>query len=145
MGAHDQGPGRSPAAAMADDGDRFCLGRVAGAGQHRADFMASGRRPRRPRPARIAPPAQDAWALPGELNQYASLEDIDRAHDAQAAPAPSAPVLDFDRPNAPSDDGTRPAPSPGRQGSPSASSGLDFDLGFDQHSASSMGATLVAG
>ncbi|MCK6387298.1 MAG: pilus assembly protein [Zoogloea sp.] len=147
MGSMEQGPRTISAAALPETGF------VSAGGGRRVstepDFMAAdsallgGDDP-------LESPSQlkDTWALPGELNQYASLEDIDRAHDAQAAPAPSAPVLDFDLDlNAPSDDGSSARTVALGGNSPSASSGLDFDLGFDQPSAtpSSMGATLVAG
>ncbi len=147
MGSMEQGPRTISAAALPETG--FIS---AGGGRRvstEPDFMSGdsallgGDDP-------LESPSQlkDTWALPGELNQYASLEDIDRAHDAQVAPAPSAPVLDFDLDlNAPSDDGSSARTVALGGNSPSASSGLDFDLGFDQPHAtpSSMGATLVAG
>jgi pilus assembly protein FimV len=93
---------------------------------------------------------KDTWALPGELNQYASLEDIERAASpaAQTAVLPSIPdtsVLDFDLDlNSEVDTGTA-APGTVSGGTQSVGA-LDFDLGFDQPSASpAMGATLVAG
>ena len=144
-GAVDQGPRTIAATSMPETGF------VSAGGGRRVstepDFMASEPAPfGNEDPLESPSQLKDTWALPGELNQYASLEDIDRAHDAQAAPAPSAPVLDFDLDlNAPSDDGTTARTVALGGGSPSASSGLDFDLGFDQHSPSSMGATLVAG
>jgi pilus assembly protein FimV len=93
---------------------------------------------------------KDTWALPGELNQYASLEDIDRAASPAAPTAvlPSIPdtsVLDFDLDlNSEVDTGTA---TPGTvSGSAQPVGALDFDLGFDQPSTPpAMGATLVAG
>ncbi len=93
---------------------------------------------------------KDTWALPGELNQYASLEDIDRAASpaAPTAALPSIPdtsVLDFDLDlHSEVDTGTA---VPGTvSGSAQPVGALDFDLGFDQPSASpAIGATLVAG
>lgn len=93
---------------------------------------------------------KDTWALPGELNQYASLEDIERAASpsAQTAVLPGIPdtsVLDFDLDlNAEVDTGTA---VPGTvSGGTQLVGALDFDLGFDQPSTPPvMGATLVAG
>ena len=95
---------------------------------------------------------KDTWALPGELNQYASLEDIDRAV-ASAGPATVSPAmqdassLDFDL-----DLSASPAAGVPSVGSPAsvgqaASGGLDFDLGFDMPATQQVpaGATVVAG
>lgn len=93
---------------------------------------------------------KDTWALPGELNQYASLEDIERAASPSAPTAvlpniPDTSVLDFDLDlNSEVDTGTA---LPGTvSGSAQSVGALDFDLGFDQPSTPApMGATLVAG
>jgi len=94
---------------------------------------------------------KDTWALPGDLNQYASMEDIERVVSAESHPAqpadsfPAAGILDFDLDlNVESDAGSARTVALG-SGSPTASNGLDFDLGFDQVSQPEMGATLVAG
>ncbi len=94
---------------------------------------------------------KDTWALPGELNQYASLEDIERAASpaAPTAVSPSIPdtsVLDFDLDL--TSDASHGSASAGtvQGGAQSGMGALDFDLGFDQPSAPpAMGATLVAG
>lgn len=95
---------------------------------------------------------KDTWALPGELNQYASLEDIDKAvassGPATISPAmPDTSVLDFDLDL--STAGTVEAASASKPTSvgEAASGGLDFDLGFDMPSAQQppLGATVVAG
>lgn len=80
---------------------------------------------------------KDTWALPGELNQYASLEDIGRVAPAAASDAPVATpdigVLDFDLDlNAEAGAGQELHASEGA--SPTASA-LDFDLGFDHEPA----------
>lgn len=91
---------------------------------------------------------KDTWALPGDLNQYTSMEDIDRAaSDPHQSPAPARvepAVLDFDLDLNSGDeaDGARTVAL--NSSSPNSSSGLDFDLGFDQ-SVGAMGSTLVAG
>ncbi|MBL8454062.1 MAG: hypothetical protein JNK97_15075 [Zoogloea sp.] len=96
---------------------------------------------------------KDTWALPGELNQYASLEDIERA--ASPSPTttltpniPDTSVLDFDldlNADAHASASTVTAsPAGGELGG-----GLDFDLGLDMDTTSAVpvgaGATLVAG
>jgi len=96
---------------------------------------------------------KDTWALPGELNQYASLEDIERA--ASPSPTttltpniPDTSVLDFDLDlNADahvSASTVTASPAGGELGG-----GLDFDLGLDMDTTSAVpagaGATLVAG
>lgn len=158
-------PGSSPAAAVpsaaAALGPQTVTG---GAGAATGFIQAADLRPRTSelaRPNELMPmggddplesPSQlkDTWALPGELNQYASLEDIERAASpaAQTAVLPSIPdtsVLDFDLDlNSEVDTGTA-APGTVSGGTQSVGA-LDFDLGFDQPSASpAMGATLVAG
>ena len=67
---------------------------------------------------------KDTWALPGELNQYASLEDIDRVASAPGAEGADVGVLDFDL------DLNADGGGAGVSQSPIVSS-LDFDLGFD--------------
>ncbi len=94
---------------------------------------------------------KDTWALPGDLNQYASMEDIERVVSAESHPAqpaasfPAAGILDFDLDLNVEDDSSSARTVALGGGSPTASSGLDFDLGFDQVSQPEMGATLVAG
>lgn len=92
---------------------------------------------------------KDTWALPGELNQYASLEDIERA--ASPSPTttltpniPDTSVLDFDL------DLNADANVPASTVTASPGGGeLDFDLGLDIDTTSAVpagaGATLVAG
>ncbi|WP_346285908.1 FimV/HubP family polar landmark protein [Zoogloea sp.] len=95
---------------------------------------------------------KDTWALPGELNQYASLEDIDKAV-ASSGPATISPAmqdtsaLDFDL-----DLSATPAVEAASLGTPTpvgdaGSGGLDFDLGFDMPTTQQapLGATVVAG
>ncbi|RTL41681.1 MAG: hypothetical protein EKK49_01680 [Rhodocyclaceae bacterium] len=74
---------------------------------------------------------KDTWALPGELNQYASLEDIDRVAStpASGAEVPDVGVLDFDLDLNSEDVARGEALSEGGH-SPTVSA-LDFDLGFD--------------
>jgi len=111
-----------------------------------ADFMATPTASDDP----LESPSQlkDTWALPGELNQYASLEDIERA--ASPSPAttltpniPDTSVLDFDL------DLTADAHASASTATASpAGGGLDFDLGLDMDTSAvpaSAGATLVAG
>lgn len=92
---------------------------------------------------------KDTWALPGDLNQYASMEDIDRAvaadtHHAAEVPHPAPAVLDFDLDlNSGSDASS--AKTVALNSSMPSSNGLDFDLGFDQPSSAGMGATQVVG
>ncbi|MBS0354204.1 MAG: hypothetical protein JSR83_09935 [Proteobacteria bacterium] len=78
---------------------------------------------------------KDTWALPGELNQYASLEDIDRVASTPApgAEVPDVGVLDFDLDlNADDVAGGEELSKGGH--SPTVSA-LDFDLGFDNEPA----------
>ena len=93
---------------------------------------------------------KDTWALPGELNQYANLEDIERAAPSTASQPtgiPDTAVLDFDLDL---DADARPAAS-GTIAPPEKndlSSELDFDLGLGTDTSAiprSAGATLVAG
>ncbi|WP_374264884.1 FimV/HubP family polar landmark protein [Zoogloea sp.] len=91
---------------------------------------------------------KDTWALPGDLNQYTSMEDIDRAVSADtqqvADVAHPEPVsLDFDLDLNAGNDANSARTVTLNSSAPSASSGLDFDLGFDQ--SFDMGSTLVAG
>ncbi|MDD3353238.1 FimV/HubP family polar landmark protein [Zoogloea sp.] len=93
---------------------------------------------------------KDTWALPGELNQYSGMDDIDRAVAAQGealplADIPDTSVLDFDLDLQP-----EPVPSAatvtastGGVGSGESVGALDFDLGFDQPAPG--GGTLVTG
>lgn len=80
---------------------------------------------------------KDTWALPGELNQYADLEDIGRAPTPQAAPQTAMPdggVLDFDLDLEP-DPGTsdvRATMLVSNGGSSSGGVSVDLDLGFDE-------------
>lgn len=94
---------------------------------------------------------KDTWALPGDLNQYASMDDIDQAMSGdkqQPAEPPSARVempasLDFDLDLNSNDDVSSARTVTLNSNSPTSSSGLDFDIGLDQPVG--MGATLVAG
>ncbi len=160
-------PGSSPSAAVPAAAVAAALGpqTVTGGPAAATGFIQAGDlRPKAPelaRPNELMPmggddplesPSQlkDTWALPGELNQYASLEDIERAASPSAPttvlPAiPDTSVLDFDLDlTAEVDTGTA---TPGTVSAGTQSVGaLDFDLGFDQPSAPpAMGATLVAG
>jgi pilus assembly protein FimV len=77
---------------------------------------------------------KDTWALPGELNQYTSLEDIGRTAPPAAGAdvpiaAPDVSMLDFDL-DLNADGGESQEPVAGGAQSPTASA-LDFDLGFD--------------
>lgn len=95
---------------------------------------------------------KDTWALPGELNQYASLEDIERA--ASPTPAttltpniPDTSVLDFDLDLA-ADTHASASTVAASQAGGGLSGGLDFDLGLDMDTSAvpaTAGATLVAG
>ena len=112
-----------------------------------------------PAPAPIAPsgdddplesPSQlkDTWALPGELNQYTSLNDLD--HHAPSAPEPVAPSrpasLDFDlNLEASSPSGNLATIVTGDGNGPASAGGLDFDLGFEQSVTRGAGATMVVG
>lgn len=91
---------------------------------------------------------KDTWALPGDLNQYTSMEDIDRAVSDTHQPSEPAriepAVLDFDLDLNASDDANSARTVSLNSSSPTSSNGLDFDLGFDQ-SVGAMGSTLVAG
>ncbi len=91
---------------------------------------------------------KDTWALPGDLNQYTSMEDIDRAVSDTHQPSEPAriepAVLDFDLDLNSGDDANSARTVALNSSSPTSSSGLDFDLGFDQ-SVGAMGSTLVAG
>ncbi len=115
-----------------------------------ADFMATATASD---PLESPSQLKDTWALPGELNQYASLEDIERA--ASPSPTttltpniPDTSVLDFDLDlNADahvSASTVTASPAGGELGG-----GLDFDLGLDMDTTSAIpagaGATLVAG
>ena len=115
-----------------------------------ADFMATATASD---PLESPSQLKDTWALPGELNQYASLEDIERA--ASPSPTttltpniPDTSVLDFDldlNADAHASASTVTAsPAGGGLGG-----GLDFDLGLDMDTTSAVpagaGATLVAG
>lgn len=96
---------------------------------------------------------KDTWALPGDLNQYASMEDIDRVVSAEVRPAapvvpdlPDAGGLDFDLDLNAEGDSSRAQTVALGGSSPIVSTGLDFDLGFDKGgSERGAGATLVAG
>jgi len=114
-----------------------------------ADFMATAAVSDDP----LESPSQlkDTWALPGELNQYASLEDIERA--VSPAPVqglstgiPDTSVLDFDLDLNSDVHASTVTASPAGG---TLSSGLDFDLGLDIDTTSAVstgaGATLVAG
>ncbi|WP_254050841.1 FimV/HubP family polar landmark protein [Zoogloea sp. LCSB751] len=120
-----------------------------------SQVQARALEPREPAPATghddpLESPSQlkDTWALPGELNQYASLEDIGRVAPAAAgteasAAAPDAGMLDFDLDlNADSATGHEEVAGGGQ--SPTVSS-LDFDLGFDHEPAPSPQTTRLAG
>lgn len=72
---------------------------------------------------------KDTWALPGELNQYASLEDIGRVDPSSAPDVPAGGVLDFDL-DLNAEGGRGGDGGAGGSQSPVVSS-LDFDLGFD--------------
>jgi pilus assembly protein FimV len=96
-----------------------------------ADFMATAAVSDDP----LESPSQlkDTWALPGELNQYASLEDIERA--VSPAPVqglstgiPDTSVLDFDLDLNSDVHASTVTASPAGG---TLSSGLDFDLGLD--------------
>ncbi len=91
---------------------------------------------------------KDTWALPGDLNQYTSMEDIDRAvsdtHQASEPARVEPAVLDFDLDLNAGDDGNSAKTVTLNSATSSSSNGLDFDLGFDK-SVGAMGATLVAG
>ncbi len=116
-----------------------------------ADFMATVAVSDDP----LESPSQlkDTWALPGELNQYASLEDIERAVAPTPAQGlstgiPDTSVLDFDL-DLNSDAGTPASTVSAPSSNGTLSGGLDFDLGLDLDTTSAVtpgaGATLVAG
>ena len=94
---------------------------------------------------------KDTWALPGDLNQYASMDEIDQvvageSRQGESAHAAEPVALDFDLDlNAAGDTGGARTVALG-SAEPTASGGLDFDLGFDEMMPqNAAGATLVAG
>lgn len=93
---------------------------------------------------------KDTWALPGDLNQYASMDDIDQAMgDKPQVAEPQPPrvevpaSLDFDLDLNSGEDVNSARTVTLNSNSPTSSSGLDFDIGLDQ--SVGMGSTLVAG